>query len=79
MTNNNTTYKRTSREMPQYVKDKIAATLRGRKLSQETKNKISIGQKKAWEKIPHIQPKEQPFGYIDNSENNSFNSTDLWQ
>ena len=77
--NNNPTYKRTSREMPQYVKDKIAATLRGRKLSQETKNKISIGQKKAWEKIPHIQPKEQPFGYIDNSENNSFNSTDLWQ
>ena len=79
MTNNNTNYKRTSREMPQYVKDKIAATMTGRKLSQETKNKISIGQKNAWAKIPHIQPKEQPFGYIDTSENNSSNTTDIWQ
>lgn len=60
-----TNYKRTSREMPQATKDKIAATLRGRKLSQETKNKISIGQKKAWAKIP-TRPKEQsPIGYAD--------------
>ena len=79
MINNSTNYKRTSRQMPQYVKDKIAATMKGRKLSQETKNKISIGQKNAWAKIPHIQPKEQPFGYIDTSENNSSNTTDLWQ
>ena len=74
-----TNYKRTSREMPQYVKDKIAATLRGRKLSQETKNKISIGQKNAWAKIPHVQPNEQPFGYIETSNNNTNQTTDIWQ
>ena len=51
----------------------------GRKLSQETKNKISQGQKNAWAKIPHIQPEEQTFGYIDTSNNNSTNTTDLWQ
>ena len=78
MINNSTNYKRTSRQMPQYVKDKIAATMRGRKLSQEIKNKISIGQKNAWAKIPHIQPKEQPFGY-DTSENNPSNTTELCQ
>jgi hypothetical protein len=79
MDKNNVNYKRTSREMPQSTKDKIAATMRGRKLSQETKNKISIGQKNAWAKIPHIQPKEQPFGYIETTENNTENTTDLWQ
>ena len=67
-------FKRTSRAMPQYVKDKIAATMTGRKLSQETKNKISIGQKNAWAKIPHIQPQEQPFGYIQTDKNNSSNT-----
>lgn len=46
----------------------------GRKLSQETKNKISMGQKNAWAKIPHIQPKEQAFGYIDTSKNNPSNT-----
>ena len=79
MNTNNTNYKRTSRQMPQYVKDKISAKMQGRKLSQETKNKISIGQKNAWAKIPHIQPEEQTFGYIDTSNNNSTNTTDLWQ
>ncbi len=74
-----TNYKRTSREMPQATKDKIAAKMRGRKLSQETKNKISQGQKNAWAKIPHIQPKEQTFGYIDTSKNNTDKTTDLWQ
>lgn len=38
--------------MPQYVKDKISAKLTGRKLSDETKKKISDGQKEAWAKIP---------------------------
>lgn len=79
MNNNQQNYKRTSREMPQYVKDKISAKMMGRKLSQETKNKISIGQKNAWAKIPHIQPKEQPFGYIETTENNTDKTTDLWQ
>ena len=45
-------YKRKTREMPQYVKDKISATLTGRKLSDETKKKISDGQKEAWAKTP---------------------------
>lgn len=69
-----TGYKRTSREMPQTTKDKISAKMTGRKLSQETKNKISMGQKNAWAKIPHIQPKEQAFGYIDTSKNNPSNT-----
>jgi hypothetical protein len=38
-----------------------------------------MGQKNAWAKIPHIQPEEQTFGYIDTSNNNSTNTTDLWQ
>lgn len=49
----NKQYKRQTREMPQYVKDKIAATMRGRKLSDETKKRISNGQRKAWAQIPH--------------------------
>lgn len=49
----NKQYKRQCREMPQYVKDKIAATMRGRKLSAETKKRISDGQRKAWAQIPH--------------------------
>ena len=64
----NKIYKRTSREMPQSVKDKIRAAMTGRKLSQETKNKISRGQKNAWARIPHIQP--QTLG------NNNSNSTE---
>jgi hypothetical protein len=60
--------------MPQTTKDKISAKMTGRKLSQETKNKISQGQKNAWAKIPHIQPKQQDFGYIDTSENNPSNT-----
>lgn len=49
----NKQYKRQSRQMPQYVKDKIAAKMRGRKLSDETKKRISDGQRKAWAQIPH--------------------------
>lgn len=49
---NNKHYKRQSREMPQYVKDKISASLTGRKLSPETKKRISDGQRKAWAQIP---------------------------
>lgn len=52
---NNKQYKRQCREMPQYVKDKIAASMRGRKLSDETKRRISDGQRKAWAMIPPKQ------------------------
>ena len=47
-------YKRTSREMSQSVKDKISSRLKGRKLSDETKKKISDGQRRAWAMIPQI-------------------------
>lgn len=50
---NYTEYKRQTREMPQATKDKIAAKMRGRKLSDETKKRISDGQRKAWAQIPH--------------------------
>lgn len=45
-------YKRKWRDMPQTTKDKISLALTGRKLSDETKRKISAGQKLAWSKIP---------------------------
>ena len=40
------------RIMPQCTKDKISAKLCGRKMSDETKQKISIGMKNAWAKVP---------------------------
>lgn len=46
-------YKRQTRQMPQATRDKIAAAMRGRKLSDETKKRISNGQRKAWAQIPH--------------------------
>ena len=51
----NKQYKRQTREMPQATKDKIAAKMRGRKLSDETKKRISNGQRKAWAQIPKKQ------------------------
>ncbi len=52
---NGNKYKRLSREVPQYVKDKISAKLTGRKLSDETKKRISDGQRRAWAQIPQKQ------------------------
>ena len=52
---NGNKYKRQNREMLQLTKDKIAAKLRGRKLSDETKKRISDGQRRAWAKIPQKQ------------------------
>lgn len=50
---NTKNYKRTCREMPEYVKEKLRnnANLRKPK-SPETKAKISAGQKRAWAAIP---------------------------
>lgn len=46
-------YKRTSREMPEYVKAKLRANDNLHKpKSPETRAKISAGQKKAWASIP---------------------------
>lgn len=51
----NKQYKRQTREMPQVVKDKISAAMKGRKLSDTTKKRISDGQKRAWAQIPKKQ------------------------
>lgn len=70
----NKQYKRQTRQMPQYVKDKISAKLRGRKLSDTTKQRISDGQKRAWAQIP----KRQEFKDLwpnDNEENEQDNGT----
>lgn len=46
-------YKRTSREMPEYVKAKLRANANLHKpKSPETRAKISAGQKRAWAAIP---------------------------
>lgn len=74
---NNKQYKRLSREMSQVTKDKIAAKVRGRKLSPETKKRISDGQKRAWAMIPPKQdvtdlwPTQQ-----DNKENEQSDGTE---
>lgn len=46
-------YKRKYRNMSQETKDKISAALKGHIHSEETKKKISEGQKRAWAKIPY--------------------------
>lgn len=69
----NVKYKRQSREMPQYVKDKISATLTGRKLSDETKKRISDGQRRAWAKIPLKQDASTLWPTIQENNNNKDN------
>ena len=46
--------KRTERQMPQEIKNKISATMKAKQIrhSNEWNQKISQGQKKAWAKIP---------------------------
>lgn len=75
---NNKQYKRQSREMPQYVKDKITATMRGRKLSDETKKRISDGQRRAWAQIPKKQDVTDlwPTSNDNNNENEQANGTE---
>ena len=43
---------RLSRNVPQYVRDKISQKLTGRKLSDETRQKMSDAQKALWSKVP---------------------------
>lgn len=56
--------------MPQYVKDKISKTLTGRKLSDETKKKISDGQREAWSKIPKKADWNEPLNTPTESDKN---------
>lgn len=60
-------YKRKTREMPQYVKDKISAAMMGHRHSDETREKISLGQKKAWAQIP---PKDLTLNSTDHEKDN---------
>ena len=53
MQNNN--YKRVSREMPEDVKQKISASLRGRKKTPTHIANIAQGVKNYWEQIPKQQ------------------------
>lgn len=45
-------YKRKTREVPQEMRDRISAALRGRKKSEAQCKKISNSLKKAWARIP---------------------------
>lgn len=45
-------YKRKTREVPQDVRDRIAAALRGRKKPEAQRKKISNSLRKAWSRIP---------------------------
>lgn len=47
-----TNYKRKTREVPQSVRDRISAALRGRKKSEAQCKKISNSLKKSWSRIP---------------------------
>ncbi len=51
----NSTYKRQTREMPYDVKQKISASLRGRKKSPSHVANIAQGVKRYWEAIPKKQ------------------------
>ena len=71
---NGNKYKRQSREMPQYIKDKIAAKLRGRKLSDETKKRIADGQRRAWAQIPQKQDASTLWPTSQDNNNNKENN-----
>ena len=47
-----TNYKRKTREVPQSVRDRISAALRGRKKPEAQCKKISNSLKKSWSRIP---------------------------
>lgn len=53
-----------TREVPQYVRDKISQKLTGRKLSDETRQKISDAQKAVWAKVPKIKKENEEENYI---------------
>ena len=48
-------YKRTERELPEWVREKISRALKSRQIkhTSEWNKKISDGQKAAWAKIPY--------------------------
>lgn len=72
----NKQYKRQTREMPQATKDKIAAKMRGRKLSDTTKKRISDSLKKAWAQIPPQQDFDKLWPTDNNTKNEQGNGTE---
>lgn len=75
---NNKQYKRQTRQMLQATRDKIAAAMRGRKLSPETKKRISDGQRRAWAQIPPQQDFDKlwPTSNENNNENEQNDGTE---
>lgn len=63
---------RTNREVPQNVRDKISAALMGRKVSDETREKMSASQRAAWARVP----KKQEAASIWGSDNNDLKDQD---
>lgn len=61
MIQNNKNYKRQTREMPDSVKQKISAALRGRKKSSSHCQSISDGLKRMWSQIPKANNEDEEF------------------
>lgn len=57
------------RQMPDEVKKKISAKMQGRTLSQSTKDRISLGVKKAWETAENIPLNATKFNNNNTEEN----------
>jgi hypothetical protein len=55
--------------MPELVKKKISDKMRGRTLSQSTKDRISLGVKKAWETAENIPLNATNFNNNNTEEN----------
>jgi hypothetical protein len=55
--------------MPELVKKKISDKMRGRTLSQSTKDRISLGVKKAWETAENIPLNATKFNNNNTEEN----------
>lgn len=49
-----------TRKVPQHVKDKISAALKGRYVSDATRKKMSDAQKKAWARVPRKEDWGEP-------------------
>lgn len=61
MIQNNKNYKRQTREMPDSVKQKISASLRGKKKSISHCQSISDGLKRMWRQIPKANNEDEQF------------------
>ena len=65
-----------TRERPLHVRQQISNTMKGRKMSDETKAKISQTQKKNWEKVPPKQTTDTICGQSEDNKSKSNNNDD---